>query len=190
MSDSDTESSSLQGEQQEEWDEWEEDESQGVKSLLSDAVLPSVKAALAHDKILGFDLLAYMQQVRQPASAFAPAHPAACCWLQMTRPNFGCRSHLKYPGALPSSQLAGFPLCPQERLGQYDVIKLVNFFRSEAAAGRDPLPALAGGSRPWDADAYFQPVLPDDGLLFHDWEAAEEEAEGGGGGETAGLLGG
>lgn len=55
---------------------------------------------------------------------------------------------------------------------------MINFFRSEAQAGRSAVAALSGGARPWDSDTYFQPVLPDDELLFHDWEEEEEGAEG------------
>lgn len=63
------------------------------------------------------------------------------------------------------------------------MIKLINFFRSEAQAGRSPLAALEGGARPWDADTYLQPVLADDEMLFHDWEEEED-------GEASALLGG
>ncbi len=61
----------------------------------------------------------------------------------------------------------------QERLGQYEVIKVINFFRREAKAGRNATAAVVGGSRSWNDDKYFQPVLPDDELLFHDWEEEE-----------------
>lgn len=40
--------------------------------------------------------------------------------------------------------------------------------RQEAAGGRAPAEALS--ARQWDADKYLQPVLPDDGMLQHDFE--------------------
>ncbi|GAB4820494.1 hypothetical protein N2152v2_007540 [Parachlorella kessleri] len=80
--------------------------------------------------------------------------------------------------ALAHDKQDGFDLrkyITQEHLGQYDVIKLINYFRSEVQAGRNPSAAVLAGGRAWDAEQYFQSVLPDDELLFHDWE---EELDG------------
>lgn len=57
-------------------------------------------------------------------------------------------------------------------------MRLINYVRREVAAGRDPLPAVkaatgpgaAPGPNPWDGDDYLMPVLPEDPLLFHDYE--------------------
>ncbi len=46
------------------WEDWDDvDERTGVKCLLSDAVFPSVDAAIAHDREQGFDLREYMTKV-------------------------------------------------------------------------------------------------------------------------------
>ncbi|KAK9823570.1 hypothetical protein WJX72_003898 [[Myrmecia] bisecta] len=73
----------------------------------------------------------------------------------------------------------------QAHLDDYSTIRCINFIRSEVAAGRDPLPALAEaagapgqGARPWDDDKYLQPVLAEDALLFHDF-GDEDTAPGG-----------
>jgi hypothetical protein len=50
-------------------------------------------------------------------------------------------------------------------------MRVINFIRAQVAAGGDPLPALRrSGERPWQSDDHLTPVLPDDALLFHDWE--------------------
>jgi protein arginine N-methyltransferase 3 len=65
-----------------------------------------------------------------------------------------------------------------------DTIRLINFIRTAAAAGQDPLPALLaaqpgpGEQQPWGDDRFLQPALADDELLFHDWEGDSEEGEG------------
>ncbi len=65
----------------------------------------------------------------------------------------------------------------QARLDDYSTIRCINFIRSEGAAGRDPRPTLAEAAaapsqtgQPWDDDRYLQPVLPEDALLFHDFD--------------------
>lgn len=72
----------------------------------------------------------------------------------------------------------------QEKLDEYAVIQLVNYIRSQVAAGADPLPALAASTsdsaatgsrpRPWQDERYLRPVLPDDALLFFDVREAVE----------------
>lgn len=68
----------------------------------------------------------------------------------------------------------------QAGLSEYDVIRLVNYIRSEVAAGRDPRPALAQCAAeastptaldappavPWADDDFLRPQLEDDTLLF------------------------
>ncbi|KAL4432876.1 hypothetical protein ABPG77_008202 [Micractinium sp. CCAP 211/92] len=70
----------------------------------------------------------------------------------------------------------------QLELDQLGTIQLINYVRVAAAAGDNPLPALAaaasGGAAPWEDDRYLQPALMDDELMLHDWEE-EDEAEGG-----------
>ncbi|DBB07799.1 hypothetical protein WJX82_004343 [Trebouxia sp. C0006] len=61
----------------------------------------------------------------------------------------------------------------QKALTDYDTIRCVNFIRSEVAAGNSPLQALLHNSaaqRPWEKDEYMRPVLPDDPLLFYDFD--------------------
>jgi protein arginine N-methyltransferase 3 len=66
---------------------------------------------------------------------------------------------------------------PQHRLtSEYDVFKLINYVRQEVAAGKDPRPVLASPAEPWRDDAFLTPVLPDDGLLLHDWSFVEDGA--------------
>lgn len=71
---------------------------------------------------------------------------------------------------------------PQVCLDQLGTIRLINYVRTAAAAGEDPLPALAaaasGAAAPWEDDRYLQPALMDDELMLHDWEE-EDEAEAG-----------
>ena len=63
----------------------------------------------------------------------------------------------------------------QAGLQDYDIIRCVNYIRSEAAAGRDPRQALraaasGGGACPWADDRYLRPVLEDDALLCFDYD--------------------
>jgi hypothetical protein len=69
---------------------------------------------------------------------------------------------------------------PQLGLDDHGTIALVNYVRSEVAAGRDPRPALAaeaarpgggdGAARPWGGDAHLAPFLADDPLLGYDYD--------------------
>eukprot|EP00887_Chlorella_sp_A99_P001499 scaffold8.g1499.t1 len=82
----------------------------------------------------------------------------------------------------------GFDLLQFRRqlaLDHYDTIRCINYIRGEVATGRDPRPALqaaaasagsSGVAPPWHGDGFLQPVLPDDELLFHDWEEEALEA--------------
>jgi hypothetical protein len=67
----------------------------------------------------------------------------------------------------------------QAALDDYGTIKCINFIRIEVRDGRDPLPALTAAvgqtDKPWDDDKYLQPVLEDDGLLFHDFDDEDNE---------------
>lgn len=71
----------------------------------------------------------------------------------------------------------------QAHLDDYNTIRCINYIRSEVAAARDPRPHLAAavgadpgasGNPPWDADTYMRPVLPEDPLLFHEYDEAEQ----------------
>ena len=72
-------------------------------------------------------------------------------------------------------------LTQQAGLDDYSTIRCVNYIRSEVLAQRDPRLALAasvasGGAaspKPWDGDQYMKPVLPDDPLLFHEYDDAQ-----------------
>lgn len=57
----------------------------------------------------------------------------------------------------------------QHTLGDYDVIKCINFIRSRVKAGADPLPLLVQGPSAFADDEFLQPILPDDALMFHDF---------------------
>ncbi|KAG2501748.1 hypothetical protein HYH03_000248 [Edaphochlamys debaryana] len=63
----------------------------------------------------------------------------------------------------------------QEGLDEYGIIRVINYCRTEVAAGRDPLSvfAAAGGAagpQPWRDDRYLVPALEDDALLCYDFE--------------------
>ncbi|GFR48908.1 hypothetical protein Agub_g10857, partial [Astrephomene gubernaculifera] len=72
----------------------------------------------------------------------------------------------------------------QEGLDEYGIIRVINFIRTEVAAGRDPLPLLAASrsststsaSPAWADDRYLLPALQDDALLFYDYEEVAAEA--------------
>lgn len=83
----------------------------------------------------------------------------------------------------------------QLSLDDYGTFRVVNFIRSEVAAGRDPKPALAeaaekraaagegGGGKaplplPWDDDAFLVPVNPEDPLLFYEYGDDVGDGEG------------
>ena len=78
-------------------------------------------------------------------------------------------------------------LAGQLGLDDYGTIRVINFIRSEVAAGRDPRPLLhaetasSGDSgcgdasakdrvRPWSPDTYLTPVVQDDPLLGYDYD--------------------
>jgi len=50
----------------------------------------------------------------------------------------------------------------------------VNFIRAKVAEGSSPLEALIDGKatadKPWEQDQYMHPVLPEDPLLFYDFD--------------------
>jgi protein arginine N-methyltransferase 3 len=150
-----SDSSNDDTEHQEAWDDWEDNEGEGFGSLFSDARLGSVKEVLAHDlQATGFNLQQYRAQVGHEKLRYR-------------------RRRLATP---PSDTPCHSP-CLQRGLDQVGTIRLINYIRAVVAVGQDPLPALQGGTQPWSDDAYLRPFLPDDGLLFHDWEEDEEEEE-------------
>ncbi|KAA6424424.1 MAG: putative arginine N-methyltransferase 3-like [Trebouxia sp. A1-2] len=74
----------------------------------------------------------------------------------------------------------------QKALTDYDTIRCVNFIRNEVAAGNSPLQALlhdnSAAQRPWEKDEYMHPVLPDDPLLYFDFEedaCAQQDSDAG-----------
>lgn len=81
----------------------------------------------------------------------------------------------------------------QHGLDDYAAIKLINWLRSEAAAGRDAHTQLAaaaaappaGGAAPWSGDAFLAPVVEDDPLIT--FVLGLEEGEEGGQQEAAGA---
>lgn len=75
-----------------------------------------------------------------------------------------------------TNKLSLFYSTLQTAASEYDTLKVINYIRTEVAAGRDPKPALAAStpsdaSVPWQDDSFLRPVLDNDELLFHDWEA-------------------
>ncbi|KAG7670172.1 hypothetical protein Ndes2526A_g06504 [Nannochloris sp. 'desiccata'] len=60
---------------------------------------------------------------------------------------------------------------------EYVTLKVINYIRTEVAAGRDPRPLLtlvsSNTSAPWSDDAFLCPVLANDELLLHDWAAEQ-----------------
>ena len=62
----------------------------------------------------------------------------------------------------------------QNELSDYDTIRCINFIRAEVAQGNSPLKVLLArgesADRPWEKDEYMHPVLPEDPLLFHDFD--------------------
>lgn len=70
----------------------------------------------------------------------------------------------------------------QERLDEYGIIRLINYIRSEVAAGKNPLPVLAAGGSsgavPWLDDQYLVPTMKDDAMLSYDFEDVAATAAG------------
>ncbi|KAL3139655.1 hypothetical protein ABBQ38_003972 [Trebouxia sp. C0009 RCD-2024] len=61
----------------------------------------------------------------------------------------------------------------QNKLSDYDTVRCINYIRTEVAAGRLSAAALneeKASERPWQSDQYMHPVLPDDPLLFYDFD--------------------
>ena len=78
-------------------------------------------------------------------------------------------------GAVSSGKAAD---CTQVHMDEYEVIKCINFIRTNVSQGRDPRSELAGAvstpEKPWKDDTYLMPVLPDDAMLFHDFGSPME----------------
>jgi type I protein arginine methyltransferase len=65
-------------------------------------------------------------------------------------------------------------------LQQYIIIQVINYIRSQVELGLDPSQikeSLQKTPYPWHDEAYLRPVLPNDELLFQDWEEEEKEEE-------------
>ena len=134
-------------EQQEaDWDDWDAD-ADLVQCLFSDQAFATADEALDQDaRQTGFDLRLFRSQVPQTGQA-------AVRWLPLAYSD--------------TSWLAA-----QRGLDDLDTIRLINFCRSEVQQGRSPAQQLLAslpGERHWQEDRYLQPVLPDDGLLTHDF---------------------
>ncbi len=60
-------------------------------------------------------------------------------------------------------------------MDEYEVIKCINFIRTCVSQGKDPRSELAGAvstpEKPWRDDKYLIPVLPDDAMLFHEFNS-------------------
>ena len=135
-------------EDERDWSEWGDgDDDEATKSLFSDEILPSAEQAIAYDASEhGFDLRHFRSQV-------------ICCGLTVLAERHNSRSNLC------SSE--------QNKLSDYDTIRCINYIRTEVAAGRLSVEALNGqisGERPWQQDQYMHPALPDDPMLFHEFD--------------------
>ncbi|PNH04501.1 putative protein arginine N-methyltransferase 3, partial [Tetrabaena socialis] len=79
----------------------------------------------------------------------------------------------------------------QTRLDEYGIMRLINYIRTEVAAGRDPRDALAAAAaaasgpgaaaapaaaHPWSDDRFLMPAAEDDALLCFDFEDVAAEA--------------
>lgn len=61
----------------------------------------------------------------------------------------------------------------QNNLSDYDTVRCINYIRAEVAAGRFTVSALSDrttSGRPWQKDEYMHPTLPQDPLLFYDFD--------------------
>lgn len=70
----------------------------------------------------------------------------------------------------------------QNEASEYVTLKVINYIRTEIAAGRDPRPSLTSfspnnTSAPWSDDAFLCPVIANDELLLHDWAAEQPSLE-------------
>ena len=167
-----------------EWDDWNSEagapgsggDDDAARSLFDATVLPSVGAALAHDAAEhGFDLAAFRKNV------------CVCC----AGSREGRRGWAKGDNQTPPNNTHShthIPSLHQLRLDDHDTFRVINYVRSEVAAGRDPRPQLTAAAasadsgdphtpHPWSGDAYLVPVLPDDALMFYEFD----EEDGGGG---------
>lgn len=159
-----------------EYDEWSDDGEDGqAQSLFSPEVLPDSAAAIAHDACShDFDLAKFRLQARH-------APPIPCLtWGVAEQTGY---APLSTATASPSPPFEMFGVAaplfmprmmlPQKRLDEYGVIRVVNYIRSEVAAGREPRGALSGEHQPWAGDKFLQPVLANDALLMHDFDEDE-----------------
>jgi len=61
------------------------------------------------------------------------------------------------------------PSRAQHGLDDYQTIQCINYIRAAVRDGQDPRVPLNAGERPFLEERFFQPVLEDDALLFHDF---------------------
>lgn len=149
-------------EDERDWSEWGDgDADEATKSLFSDNILPSAQQALDHDaREHGFDLRHFRSQVW-----FLRPY---CAWLSVT--------------AAFAVSNCNHTLCcfEQKALSDYDTIRCINYIRTEVAAGRHFVEALHGptyDAHPWQKDQYMHPAIPDDPLLFYDFDEADMELD-------------
>ena len=147
-------SEAVSDEDERDWSEWGDgDDDEATKSLFSDNILPSAQQAIAHDaREHGFDLRHFKSQVR-------------CHRLSVFRSTLQISPEYESKPVLCCSE--------QNKLSDYDTIRCINYIRTEVAAGRLSLEALndqTSSERPWQKDEYMHPVLPDDPLLFYDFD--------------------
>jgi hypothetical protein len=139
------------------WSDWSdgEEENDACKALLTASVLDSPAACLEEAAQAGLDIRSLAARVRRWGSI----QP------RVSRPPR--RSPARRPPPPPPRPCHHVQLA----LGDYDIIKLINYVRSEVGAGRDPRPAVnaatAGAPAPWADDAYLQPALLDDPLITY-----------------------
>lgn len=146
-------------EDERDWSEWGDGEDdEATKSLFSDHICPSAQQALVYDaRQHGFDLRHFRSQV----CVCGP-------WPSIT--------------AAVTFYESDFTLCyfEQKRLSDYDTIRCINYIRTEVAAGRLSVEALNGQTsdeHPWQKDQYMHPAIPDDPLLFYDFDEADMELD-------------
>jgi hypothetical protein len=60
-------------------------------------------------------------------------------------------------------------LAVQYNLRDYDVIKCINYIRSQVRGGSNPVALLEANPKVFLDDEFLRPVLQEDGLLAHDF---------------------
>lgn len=142
-------------EDERDWSEWGDDDGdEPTKSLFSETVLPSAQQAIAFDaREHNFDVRQFRSQVRR-------CQPLCLLPLNLKAAPFAVQAH---------SCLR----VKQNNLSDYDTVRCINYIRAEVAAGRFTVSALSDrttSGRPWQKDEYMHPTLPQDPLLFYDFD--------------------